>query len=208
MLPTHVLGGMALGLPVWAVAPEFAPIGFLAGFLGGLFPDLDLYFGHRKTLHYPVYYTVFGGVAALIAVVAPSAATVGAAVFLLAAALHSVSDVLGAGLELRPWEANSDRAVFSHYHGTWLRPRRLVRYDGATEDLLLSCVLAAPLLVVLDGWLRALVIGAVGVAFGYTLLRRPLAMLALRVARLLPEQIKPYLPDRYREDGGRGGSCN
>lgn len=202
MLPTHVLAGMALALPLWAVSPEYAPVGFAAGFLGGLLPDVDLYVGHRRTLHYPVYYSVLAAAAILVALAMPSTATVALALFLAGAALHSVSDVLGAGLELRPWEGNSDRAVYDHYHGTWIRPRRLVRYDGAPGDLLLSGLLAVPLYLVLDGWLRWLVVGTVGVALSYTLLRRPLAVLAPRVARLLPEPVQAYVPDRYREDNG------
>lgn len=202
MLPTHVLAGMALALPLWAVNPELAPVGFLAGFFGGLFPDLDLYAGHRKTLHYPVYYVVAAAVAVPLAAAAPSAVTVALAFFLLGAACHTAADVLGAGLELRPWEGNSDRAVYSHYHGAWIRPRRLVRYDGAVEDLALSVALAVPLLVVLDGRLQLLVAGTLAVALGYTLLRRPLAALAPWVVRLLPDPVRPYVPDRYREDGG------
>lgn len=200
MLPTHVLAGMGLALPLWAVSPGFAPVGFVAGFLGGLLPDLDMYFGHRRTLHYPVYYSVLAVAAVLVALAVPSTVTVALAFLLAGAALHSVSDVFGAGLELRPWEGNSDRAVYSHYHSTWVRPRRLVRYDGAPEDLLLSGLFAVPLYLVVDGWLRWLVVGTIGVALGYSLLRRPLAVLAPRVARLLPDTVQAYVPDRYRED--------
>ena len=202
MLPTHVLAGMALALPLWAVNPELAPIGFIAGFLGGLLPDLDLYFGHRRTLHYPVYYSGLAAVAVPVALALPSTATVALAFVLLGAALHSVSDVLGAGLELRPWEGNSDRAVYSHYHGAWIRPRRLVRYDGAPEDLLLSGALVVPLVLVLGGWLQWLVVGTAGVALAYALLRRPLAVLAPRVARLLPDPVQAHVPERYREGDG------
>jgi len=81
MLPTHVLGGMLLAAPLVRVAPELAPIGFVAGFLGGLFPDLDMYVGHRKTLHFPVYYSAFAALALFAALAVPSAATVGAALF-------------------------------------------------------------------------------------------------------------------------------
>ena len=199
MLPTHVLAGMALALPLWAVSPEYASVGFVAGFLGGLFPDLDMYVGHRRTLHYPVYYSVLAVVAVLVGLVVPSTATVALALFLSGAAIHSVSDVLGAGLELRPWEGTSERAVYSHYHGTWVRPRRVVRYDGAPEDLFLSGLFAVPLFLVLDGWLRWLVVGAVGVALAYSILRRPLAVLAPRLARLLPDPVQAYIPNRYRE---------
>jgi len=96
MLPTHALAGMVLALPVALAAPEYAGVVLLAGLLGGVLPDLDLYVAHRKTLHYPVYYSVAGAGAVVTAVLIPTPTTVAAAVFLVAAAVHSVSDVFGA----------------------------------------------------------------------------------------------------------------
>ncbi|MUW15322.1 metal-dependent hydrolase [Halorubrum sp. CBA1125] len=200
MLPTHVLGGMLLAAPLAYAAPELAPVGFVAGFLGGLVPDLDMYVGHRRTLHYPVYYSALAAVALPVALLAPSAATVGVAVFLIAAALHSVSDVYGGGLELRPWEGTSDRAVYDHYRGRWIAPRRVVRYDGAVEDLALSVGLSLPLLYLVDGTLRWIVLGAVAVAVAYTVLRRHLADLAARIAPIAPAVLTPFLPDRYCDE--------
>jgi len=200
MLPTHVLGGMLLAAPLARVAPELAPIGFVAGFLGGLFPDLDMYVGHRKTLHFPVYYSVFAAIALIAALALPAAATVGAALFLLGAAVHSVADMYGGGLELRPWEGNSDRAVYDHYRGTWVAPRRLVRYDGALEDLALSVGLSIPLLYLVSGPLQQIVIGTLVVAAAYTMTRRHLAELAAQVVPYAPAALSPFLPDRYLDD--------
>ena len=198
MLPTHVLAGMLLAVPLVRAAPELAPVGFAAGFLGGLLPDLDMYTGHRRTLHYPVYYSVLAAPALLAAVAAPSTLTVGVALFLLGAALHSVADMYGGGLELRPWEGNSDRAVYDHHRERWIPPRRGVRYDGAAEDLALSVGLAVPLLLLVDGPLRQVVIGTLAVAVVYTVLRRRLAEIAAAVIPLLPAAFDPYLPERYR----------
>ena len=200
MLPTHALAGMLLAAPLVRVAPELATVGFVAGFLGGLFPDLDMYVGHRKTLHYPNYYSALAAVALIAALVAPSAVTVAASLFFLGAALHSVSDMYGGGLELRPWEGNSDRAVYDHYRERWVAPRRGVRYDGAVEDLALSVGLALPLLLLLDGPLRLAVFGTLLVAAAYTVLRRHLAELAAIVIPLVPAALTPYLPDRYADE--------
>ena len=199
MLPTHVLAGMLLAAPLVRVAPELATVGFVAGFLGGLFPDLDLYVGHRKTLHYPVYYSGLGVVLVFAALAVPSAITVGAALFVLGAALHSVSDMFGGGLELRPWEGNSDRAVYDHYGQRWIPPRSGVRYDGAAEDLVLSLGLSLPLLYLIDGPLQWVVGGTVLVAAVYTVLRRHLAELAAVAISLVPAALTPYLPDRYAD---------
>ncbi|MDG5820675.1 metal-dependent hydrolase [Natronococcus sp. A-GB7] len=200
MLPTHALGGMALALPLLVVAPEFAPLALGAGLVGGIFPDLDMYAGHRKTLHFPVYYSVLAVLAIGVAVLVPTGVTVAVAVFLLAAALHCATDVLGSGLELRPWEGTSDRAVYDHYRRTWIPPRRLVRYDGSPADLMLSVTLALPLLYTLEGVFQWLVFSTVAVAAVYTALRRRLADLAAVVARRIPTGVQPYVPNRYLED--------
>ena len=199
MATTHALWGMALALPVLAAAPEYAPVAFVAGLVGGLAPDLDLYTGHRKTLHYPVYASIAALPAITLAILSPSTATVALAVGLAAAALHAGSDVLGGGLELRPWEGNSERAVFSHYHGRWLRPRRLVRYDGAPEDLALAGVAAVPIALVADAAFATIALSLVAVSAVYVLLRKRLAALAARLARLLPAPVRTRLPARYLE---------
>ena len=206
MLPTHALSGMVLGLAVSAVAPEFGPVAIAAGLLGGVFPDLDLYSGHRKTLHFPVYYSLAAGVALVVAVLGPSPWTVAAALFLLAAAVHSVADAFGGGLELRPWEGTSDRAVYNHYHGRWITPRRLVGYDGSPGDLLLSGALAVPLVLTLDGPFQWVVVVSVAVAGTYTAVRRHLPDVAdVLVGDLLvsvvPEALRTHVPDRYLEHG-------
>ncbi|ADB63159.1 hypothetical protein Htur_4345 (plasmid) [Haloterrigena turkmenica DSM 5511] len=201
MATTHVLWGMALALPVLATAPEFAPAAFAAGLVGGLVPDLDLYAGHRKTLHYPIYASLATAPALALALAAPSTLTAGLAVALAASALHAAADVLGGGLELRPWQEGSERAVYSHYHGRWIRPRRLVRYDGAPEDLALAAVVAAPLVGTGDGTVTAVTVAFLSVSAVYVLLRKPLATLAERLAGLVPQPLAPYLPERYRESG-------
>lgn len=203
MLPTHAIAGMVLALPVAYVSPEFAGVALVAGLVGGVVPDLDLYAGHRKTLHYPVYYSALATVALALAVAVTTVPTVVAAFVLLGAAVHSVADAFGGGLELRPWEATSDRAVYDHHNRRWIAPRRWVRYDGSPGDFLLSAALAVPLLVTLDAPFRWLVIGALAVAAVYTAVRRVLPALAvLLVERVLtplaPERVRSYVPARYR----------
>jgi hypothetical protein len=197
MLPTHALSGMLVALPVALAVPELSALALVAGFCGGVVPDLDMYAGHRKTLHYPVYYPVGAVVAGLAAVVVPSPLAVGAAAALAGAALHSVADVFGSGLELRPWEGRSRRAVYDHYHGRWLVPRRLVRYDGAPEDLALAVLAALPLSFVAGSRLLALVAGTLAVAAVYAGVRRRLASVAERLVAALPPWTTPYLPPRY-----------
>lgn len=205
MLPTHALAGMLVALPVAILAPEHAPVALAAGLFGGILPDLDLYTGHRKTLHYPVYYSVFAGILGVVAVIQPAALTIGAALVLAAAALHCLADVFGGGLELRPWEGTSQRAVYNHYHKRWIPPQRWIRYDGAPEDFLLTLALAAPLWLLADVSMRPVVAGAVIVAAGYVVTRRLLPNLASLLfgrvlPRYLPESVVAVAPQRYLDD--------
>lgn len=199
MATTHALWGMALAFPVLAFAPELAPVAFGAGLVGGLLPDLDLYAGHRKTFHYPVYASLATVPAIVLAIAAPSTLTVALAVGLAAAALHAATDAAGGGLELRPWQASSNRAVYSHFHGRWISPRRWVRYDGAPEDLGLAGLAAAPLVVAGGDTTTAVAIVLLTVSTVYVLLRKPLAALAEYLVGLLPAPVLPYVPERYRE---------
>jgi hypothetical protein len=202
MLPTHAIAGMVLALPYALARPEFGSVALVAGFFGGVLPDLDLYVDHRKTLHYPVYYSLFALTLVSIMAVVPTVATVAAAFFLLAAAVHSVADIVGGGLELRPWQATSDRAVYDHYHDQWIAPRRWVHYDGAPEDLQLSFTLALPLLLILDTLFRWLVLSTLLVAVVYAAVRRVLPTVAERLVDdfllpHLPTQMLTHVPARY-----------
>ena len=200
MATTHVLVGLAVGAASLLVAPEAAPLALLAGALGGLVPDLDLYAGHRKTLHYPAY----GPLAALVAVgpalVLADPLVVAAAAFLAAAGLHAAMDEFGGGLELRPWLGTSDRAVFDHRAGAWRAPRRWVRYDGAPEDLALAGVVGLPLVAVLDGPWPAVVLGLLALSAGYGALRKPMVRAAERLVAVLPARVVPYVPHRFLVD--------
>lgn len=206
MLPTHALVGMLIALPVAMAVPEASGIVLGAGLLGGMFPDLDMYAGHRKTLHFPVYYSVLAAGAAVFAVAASATVAEAIVMFLFAAAVHSVSDILGGGLELHPWEATSERAVYDHHRDRWLRPRRVVGYDGSPGDLLLSAGVALPLWLAVDGQFRWVIVGALVVGSVYTGVRRLLPAIAIHLASILPERLVGYLPRRYRVVAGRAVS--
>lgn len=192
MSATHALAGAALAAPLALIAPEFALVAVLAAFAGGAAPDLDLAWAHRRTLHFPVYFTLLALPALALAAVVPSLLTVALAAFLGAAALHAVSDAFGGGLELRPWEGTSQRAVYNHYHGRWHPPLRWVRYDGAPEDLLLSALLAVPVAVLVPE-ATPLVGATVAVAAMYALCRKRLVDFAERHAEKLPTLVRTRL---------------
>ncbi|MFA9517495.1 metal-dependent hydrolase [Halopenitus sp. H-Gu1] len=173
MAPTHVVVGPVLALPLLAVSPELAATGALAGIVGGIVPDLDLFVGeHRKTLHYPVLYWIPTVPAVAIAALVPTTATVALALCLTAAAVHSVTDALGGARELAPWEATSDLGVYHHTGRRWIPPRRIIRYDGAPEDVALSFVLAVPGIFWFGESVRTAIAVALIVAAVYGLIRK------------------------------------
>lgn len=181
---THALMGIALATPLTVVAPELAPAGALAGLAGGAFPDLDLLTGqHRRTLHFPVYYSGAALVACGVAALFPSVASVVVAFFLLSAAIHSVADAAGGGLELRPWEATDDRGVYVHPADRWVAPRRWIRYDGAPEDLVLAAVFAVPGLLLFDGTVRTVTAAGLGVSVVYVAVRKYLPAIEVRLTK-------------------------
>ena len=193
MATTHALFGMALGAVALLVAPEYATVAILAGGVGGLFPDLDLAGNHRKDLHFPVYYSLAAVPALAVAALAPSATTIAVGVSLASAAIHSASDALGGGLELRPWEATSEEAVYNHFRAQWIRPRRWIRYDGAPEDLLAATMFALPGVFYAEP-LQRVVIALLGVSAGYVLVRKRLVDLGETLADRLPPAIAAYVP--------------
>ncbi|SDQ06465.1 metal-dependent hydrolase [Halopelagius longus] len=204
MATTHALAGVVLAVVLATLFPETAagtiPIPVVAAALGGVFPDFDLYVAHRKTLHFPVYFSMLAAPALVIAVLAPTTLTLSVALFFAAAALHSLMDALGGGLELKPWLGTSDRAVYSHYHGRWIRPRRWVRYDGAPEDLAVAVLFAAPTLYAFDGYVQTGVLVALGISAAYVVLRKPMVTIAERVVDALPAGVLAYVPNRFVED--------
>lgn len=200
MATTHALVGVLLGSTSLLVAPELAPVAVFAGLFGGLFPDFDLYSGHRKTLHFPVYYSIAGLAALTVAVLAPTVWTVAIAIFLVSAAVHSISDAFGGGLELKPWLGQSERAVYDHFRGRWIRPRRWVRYDGAPEDFALAVFVALPSIVLHDGTIQTIIVVAVLVSGVYALLRKQFVVAAEWLVGRIPAPMLAYVPDRFIRD--------
>jgi hypothetical protein len=175
MVTSHAVVGVAVTAPLLVVAPEFAAVAALAGFAGGVAPDLDLLVGtHRKTLHFPLLGWVAAVPAVGVAALVPTAVTVAAAAFLVAGAVHAGMDAFGAGEEMRPWERTTTDAVYLHPAGRWLRARYWVPYDGSPRDLALTVGGALPGLLLFSGTVRLLCAVAVAVAVPYTLLRRRL----------------------------------
>lgn len=172
---THALVGAALAAPIVVLAPELAVPAALAGMVGGLVPDVDLFVGrHRRTLHFPVLGWALALPAVALALLAPGVATVAAAVGCVSFAVHAGMDALGAGDEVRPWERTSVEAVYDHFHGVWIGPRFWIRYDGAPEDAVATALLAAPVVAFYPDPLPAIAAACVALGVAYATIRRRL----------------------------------
>lgn len=174
MATTHAAFGAVLGLTSFLFFPEQTTTAVLAGFAGGVFPDLDLYVGHhRRTLHFPVYYWVPVLVLSSAVLLWTSPVLVAALFFFLSAAVHSVSDVFGAGVEARPWQRTNTHAVYLHSHKRWVAARYWVPYDGSSQDLLLCLTMFFPVAVVMSGtsivWL---IYASMAISFVYSCVRK------------------------------------
>lgn len=196
MLTTHAVLGAFLAVPVALVAPSFAPVGVAAGFVGGAFPDIDILALHRRTLHFPRYYGYATAVAAVVAFAYTTPLTVGVTFFLAAAWLHSVADIVGGGAETRPWERQTERAVYDHAARRWVAPRRWIRYDGAPEDLGLVLLVAVPVTYSAPRPLLPFLLAAVGVSVVYAVFRRRVVPVAERVASVSLVEAADDEPDK------------
>jgi membrane-bound metal-dependent hydrolase YbcI (DUF457 family) len=183
MAPTHVLVGLVFAAAVARVDPALGIAAAVGGIVGGFAPDLDMVAGqHRRTLHAPVLGFVPALAAGAVALARPTPLWVALAVGFLAAAVHSASDVLGGGRELRPWERTNPHGVYCHAMGRWLRARYVVPYDGSPRDALLAALLAVPVVVTFAGPVRYV---AVGLVFG--------GVLYALVRKRVPEYVEPYI---------------
>ncbi|WP_335998685.1 metal-dependent hydrolase [Halorientalis halophila] len=196
MATTHAFVGAALASVTVLVAPEVAPAAMTAGFLGGLLPDLDLAFEHRRTFHFPVLAPLCALPVIGLAAVAPSPTTITLAAFAVGLGVHATTDIFGGSTEPCPWRYTCDRAVYDHLRGNWLDARRWIRYDGAPEDLLVAGVAALPMLLLGSTANRSLALGALALSAGYVLIRKRLWDVVDVLRRICPEPLERFLPVR------------
>lgn len=174
MATTHAAFGAVLGLLSFVFFPEHTTAAVLAGFFGGLFPDVDLYVGrHRKTLHYPAYYWVPVILFSSTVLLWSSPLLVVGLFFFLAAAAHSASDIVGAGVEARPWQRKNSHAVYLHTHKRWVSARYWVPYDGSPQDLILCLVLFSPVMLAMtDSSIILLIYASMATSIAYSCVRK------------------------------------
>ena len=199
MLPTHALSGMIISLPLFYFKPELAYIGLISGLIGSVFPDSDMYWGHRKTLHYPVYYSVLAFLSLTAFLIYTTPATLAISFFLIGCTIHTLSDILTAGLELKPWKQQSKKAVYNHYSQEWIEPKHIIAYDGSKGDLAILLSLSIPLLFILGPKSKLFVFTMVIIGIIYSLLRKKLPNIGVQLIEYIPSRYMKYVPNRYIE---------
>jgi hypothetical protein len=192
-----MLAGVVITLPFLYLFPDQALSLFIVGAVGGIFPDFDLYSGHRKTLHFPVYYALPALMLSIIGVITMEPLVLFGFIFTTAAWLHSVMDIFGSGIELRPWEGTSEKAVYNHRQKEWIKPRRFVAYDGSPGDLFLAAAFGLPVLFVFSSPVDLYIGGLLIIGVVYAVCRKQLAEIAAWIAHQLPDRIHSFIPPRY-----------
>ena len=202
MATTHAFVGAALASVTLLFAPGTAPAAMAAGFVGGIVPDLDVFFDHRRTLHFPVLGPAFAGVLVVVAAFVPTTVTVTLAAFVVSAAAHSVMDYFGGSKEARPWLRTTDHAVYDHARGRWLLARRWISYDGSPGDFVLGAVASVPVLALGDRRLRIATLAGLLIALVYTVFRKRIFDVWDEYVTRLPAPILAIIP---RENPGSLG---
>jgi hypothetical protein len=181
MTSTHGFVGAAIGAVLATGRPAVGTAAIVVGFVAGALPDIDLLATHRRTTHFPLLAPAVAIPVTIGAFLVGGSTALLVAVAVLAVAGHCLMDVLGGGVEHRPWEATSERGVYDHVRGRWIRPRRWVRWAGAPEDFLVSLAVGVPVLALAPAGLRP-GLGIVLVASGaFVLVRRRLPALTERL---------------------------
>jgi hypothetical protein len=152
MFFTHLLVGI---LTAFLYNPEYLILFVLAS----TFPDLDVLFNHRRTLHAPNIYAISGII--LLPLSEP------AALFLLLASLHCFLDMFG-GLGIKPWEC--EKAVYDHIRGKYIKSKIGI-YDGSKGDFAILAFLSAGTIYYSSGIIIYITIISITLGFIYTFFR-------------------------------------
>ena len=136
MVVTHMVTGLVLSSILFPLTGN--PLVLFLGYLGGLLPDIDRLekYGltHRKSLHYPWLYLIFG----IILIVLPTQLSRLSSSLFLGAWLHSVMDILD-----NPYGEDVSKGVYDHLRRKWIPALMLVRFADDEEWVLFSFTGAA-----------------------------------------------------------------
>lgn len=183
MIFTHILVGILVAAisSLYFLNPLLLVV---SGAVGGFLPDLDMFLTHRKTLHFPIGYSVLSVLLVLVYLLSDFTIVLLLATGVFVAALHSLMDILGGGKEMRPWEETDDRAAFNHITGEWISARRIF-YDGSFPDFVLATFCGVVAVLILPPTFTISIILLVALSLAYTLLRK-------YITKIIPEKYPTF----------------
>lgn len=143
MVPTHILAGAALGLLSLSFSTSNANALIWASIAAAFFPDLDVFFKHRKTFHRPFeYVSVF-----IISVAALSLINsffIYIVVFVSASlSLHCLMDLFST--------KNRDKALYDHFLHEWINVRNYIP-TRSYRDAFIAFLFSIPVLIFVEGF--------------------------------------------------------
>ena len=192
MIFTHVLIGVLLAA-VSSLYVSNPSLLVASGAIGGALPDLDMLLTHRKTLHFPVGYSILSCVLFFIYLLSGLSTVFVLATGVSAGAVHSLMDVLGGGKEMRPWEETDDRAAFNHVTGEWISARRIL-YDGSFSDFVLATSSGVVAVSILSSRFTVLIAFLLVLSLVYVLSRK-------YITRVIPREystFSSYIQEKLR----------
>lgn len=200
MTATHMLLGMLLGYILGFIQPDIAPYLLIIGFIGGMLPDIDIAFKHKRSLHFPFYYSLIVAITLTSTIFFSSVEAVMAFTFFGAATLHCLTDVFAGSLETALGRQENEKTVYLHPENRWINSVNLIRFPGAPEDLMLSLLIGVPLLIVIQGPLEWLTAATLALGTAYSVMR-------FRAYRRLQRRKKaPTIKELFEEARGTRGS--
>lgn len=181
----HALIGVLLAGTGFWIQGDAVPMAIVfSSIAGSVVPDLDMFFIHRKTLHFPVVFSIVAMAMIPVYIYTGALQWLILFFFVAGAGLHSLIDVFGGGKEMRPWERKDNRAVYNHVSGEWVRPRHWY-YDGSRISFALGLMVSI-LVLALGGPFLDYFVGAVLLFSSvYMLIRR-------QVVEMLPEEYERW----------------
>lgn len=191
MAPAHVLFGLLVGLGVSGGAVDQGILA--AAVTGSLVPDFDFLLKHRKSLHFPIYGTILGCLITVNGLIFELYVLIVIGTALLCVGVHSVLDIFGGVLGLRPWEKDSGNLVYNHYEDSWISNSDIsfgVGYDGSPLDLLVTTVISFTLILSYSNTtLRAFVLLLLLIGCLYSVLRKRLVQAVLILVNYTPKPV-------------------
>lgn len=197
MLPTHILVSLCFSLLfiyINPVNPVYATELLIAAIIGGIIPDLDMFIGqHRKTLHnIPLYIglillSLIGVINTYITEILNEYIFIIGLIIGLGAIGHILSDILGSGLEKKPWEKTSNHCVYNHFTKSWIAPTHIFGHDGSIRDLSLLLILSTIIIFIqpsqLIPFIHIIIYISIFIGFSYTVIRKKLPQLEEKLVK-------------------------